>query len=72
MSRPPYGSDDDLDGDGYCETCGGCGVVECCGIEHFLRSHVEGQTNCPHESDFIEGIIDWWNFTNKKGKYKDE
>lgn len=68
MSRPPFGSKDDLDGDGYCETCGGCGDIYCCGVTNFLRKHVEGNTNCPHEAWFIEEIIKWWDHYKREGK----
>jgi len=41
----------------YCDVCGGCGYIGCCGIERFLKKHVEGKTNCKNEKSFIKQII---------------
>ena len=40
----------------YCKYCGSCGEVGCCGIEKFLRTHVEGKTNCLHEGSMLNDI----------------
>lgn len=41
----------------YCDACGGCGYVECDGIEHFLNVHVRGKTGCKNEEQFLSDII---------------
>jgi len=43
----------------YCEVCGGCGYIGCCGIRGFLEKHVRGKTNCKNEDGFIQDIIDY-------------
>ena len=42
----------------YCEVCGHCGEIGCCGIRNFLSEHVEAKTNCKNEDVIIQGIID--------------
>lgn len=42
----------------YCEVCGHCGEIGCCGIKNFLSEHVEGKTNCKNEDVIIQEIID--------------
>ena len=42
----------------YCEVCGHCGEIGCCGIKNFLSEHVEGKTNCKNEDVIIREIID--------------
>jgi tyrosyl-tRNA synthetase len=42
----------------YCKECDGCGEVGCDGIETFLNKHVNGKTNCLHESSYLFDIID--------------
>lgn len=41
----------------YCDKCGGCGYIGCCGIKQFLEKHVKGKTDCLNESSFIDEII---------------
>ena len=43
----------------YCEKCGGCGYIGCCGIRGFLKHHVEGKTDCPNEASFIMEIVEY-------------
>ena len=45
------------DDSGYCSVCGGCGYVDCDGVEEFLNKHVKGKTNCLNESGFISDLI---------------
>ena len=42
----------------YCEKCGGCGYIGCCGIVDFLIKHVTGKTNCLNEGSFLSDILD--------------
>lgn len=42
----------------YCSECGGCGIVDCCGIKEFLKKHVVGKTNCLNEESFVSSIIE--------------
>lgn len=43
----------------YCTVCGGCGYVMCDGVAAFLLRHVKGKTNCKHEAQFIQEIIEY-------------
>lgn len=43
----------------YCDKCGGCGYIGCCGIRDFLEKHVKGKTDCPVEASFIAEIISY-------------
>lgn len=49
----------------YCEVCGHCGEIGCCGIRNFITEHIEGKTNCKNESWVISDLIDLC-------EYKDE
>jgi hypothetical protein len=40
----------------YCKKCGTCGEVGCCGIDRFLREHIEGKTNCMYEESMVAEI----------------
>lgn len=42
----------------YCEKCHGCGYIECDGVESFLKNHVVSNTDCKHEEQFIDEIIE--------------
>ena len=42
----------------YCEVCGHCGDIECCGIRDFIEHHIKGKTNCKNEQDIIYELID--------------
>ena len=48
----------------YCEVCGGCGCMECCGLERFIEKHIKGKTNCKNEAGFIDDIL--WLFKEYK------
>ena len=41
----------------YCEVCGTCGHIGCCGIRNFIKEHIEGKTNCKNEACIIDEII---------------
>lgn len=43
--------------DPYCNKCGGCGFIGCCGITEFLDKHVKGKTDCQEEDMFLQEII---------------
>lgn len=42
----------------YCEICGHCGEIGCCGIRNFIEEHIEGKTNCKNEGIIINELID--------------
>lgn len=42
----------------YCEVCGHCGEIGCCGIRNFIEEHIEGKTNCKNEGLIINELID--------------
>lgn len=42
----------------YCEICGHCGEICCCGIRNFIDKHIEGKTNCKNEGWVISNLID--------------
>ena len=49
---------DDLDEQSpYCEVCGHCGEIGCCGIRNFITNHIEGKTNCKNEDLLISDLI---------------
>lgn len=41
----------------YCEICGHCGEIGCCGIRNFIDEHIEGKTNCKNEGFIINDLI---------------
>lgn len=41
----------------YCEVCGHCGEIGCCGIRNFISEHIEGKTNCKNEDIIINELI---------------
>ena len=41
----------------YCEVCGTCGYLGCCGIRNFIEEHIEGKTNCKNENIIIHELI---------------
>lgn len=49
--------------DPYCNECGTCGIIGCCGIFHFLKQHVIGKTNCKNEHSVVLEILDLVNDT---------
>lgn len=44
----------------YCEKCGHCGEIGCCGITTFLENHVRGKTDCMYEDEIIDEIEEWF------------
>lgn len=44
----------------YCEKCGHCGEIGCCGIKSFLEEHVRGKTNCRYEDEILDEIEEWF------------
>lgn len=49
-------SEEDLESP-YCEVCGTCGYIGCCGIRNFIEEHIEGKTNCKNENIIINELI---------------
>lgn len=49
----------------YCEICGTCGCIDCCGIRNFISEHIEGKTNCKNESWIIQDLIDLCDYKDK-------
>ena len=41
----------------YCEVCGTCGYLGCCGIRNFIEEHIKGKTNCKNEDIIINELI---------------
>ena len=41
----------------YCEVCGTCGYIGCCGIRNFIEEHIKGKTNCKNEDLIISELI---------------
>ena len=49
---------DDIDEQSpYCEACGTCGYIGCCGIRNFIEEHIKGKTNCKNEDSIISDLI---------------
>lgn len=42
----------------YCEVCGTCGYIDCCGISNFINKHIKGKTNCKNEEGIISELED--------------
>lgn len=53
----------------YCEVCGHCCEIGCCGIRNFIEEHIKGKTNCKNE-DFV--ICDLISLCEYKDKIFDE
>ena len=58
MKTPTPNNQDDESESYYCEKCHGCGYIGCDGVESFLKNHVAGNTDCKHEEQFIDEIIE--------------
>ena len=41
----------------YCDVCGTCGDIGCCGITSFIEHHIKGKTNCKNEERVIQDLI---------------
>ena len=53
----------------YCEVCGTCGYIGCCGIRNFIEEHIKGKTNCKNEDLIISELI--WLCENEEEKDKE-
>lgn len=49
----------------YCEICGTCGCIDCCGIRNFIEYHIEGKTNCKNEGWIITDLINLCEYKDK-------
>ena len=49
----------------YCDICGTCGYIDCCGIRNFIEEHIEGKTNCKNEDLIISELIDLCDYKDK-------
>lgn len=54
--------DEEIEESPYCEICGHCGEIGCCGIVNFLEEHVKDKTNCKNEGWVIKDIISICNY----------
>ena len=52
----------------YCEVCGTCGYLGCCGIRNFIEEHIKGKTNCKNEEIIINELIDLVEYEEDKDK----
>lgn len=41
----------------YCEICGHCGEIGCCGIENFINEHIKGKTECKNEDWIVQELL---------------
>ena len=49
----------------YCEVCGTCGYIGCCGIRNFIEEHIKGKTNCKNEDLIISELIDMCEYEDR-------
>ena len=49
----------------YCDVCGTCGYIGCCGIRNFISEHIQGKTNCKNEDLIISELIDLCDYKDK-------
>ena len=47
----------DMEESPYCEVCGHCGEIGCCGIRGFIEEHIKGKTNCKNEDGIVQDLI---------------
>ena len=52
----------------YCEVCGTCGYIGCCGIRNFIEEHIKGKTNCKNEDLIISELICLCEYEEEKDK----
>lgn len=52
----------------YCEICGHCGDIGCCGISNFIDKHIKGKTNCKNEEIVISELEDLCNYQTETFK----
>lgn len=55
----------------YCEICGTCGYLGCCGIRNFIEEHIKGKTNCKNEDIVINELIDLCDYKDEVFKEND-
>ena len=55
----------------YCEVCGTCGYLGCCGIRNFIEEHIKGKTNCKNEDIVINELIDLCDYKDEVFKEND-
>ena len=56
----------------YCEVCGTCGYIGCCGIRNFIEEHIKGKTNCKNEDLIISELIDLCDYKDEVFKQNQE
>lgn len=49
----------------YCDVCGTCGYIDCCGIRNFIDEHIKGKTNCKNEDGIIADLINLCEYKDK-------
>ena len=49
----------------YCDVCGTCGYIGCCGIRNFISEHIQGKTNCKNEDLIINESIDLCDYKDR-------
>ncbi len=57
--------DDEDEQSPYCEICGHCGEIGCCGIRNFIEEHIKGKTNCKNEDCVISDLISLCEYKDK-------
>lgn len=57
--------DDEDEQSPYCEICGHCGEIGCCGIRNFIEEHIKGKTNCKNEDWVISDLISLCEYKDK-------
>jgi hypothetical protein len=56
----------------YCEVCGHCGYIGCCGIENFIDKHIKRKTNCKNEDFVIQELIELCEYKSDVFKQNEE
>lgn len=56
----------------YCEVCGTCGYLGCCGIRNFIEEHIKGKTNCKNENIIINELIDLCDYKDEVFEKNDQ
>ncbi len=57
--------DDEDEQSPYCEVCGHCGEIGCCGIRNFIEEHIKGKTNCKNEEFIVDDLISLCKYKDK-------
>lgn len=63
---------EEIDESPYCEVCGTCGCIDCCGIRNFIAEHIEGKTNCKNESWIIQDLINLCDYKDEVFKQNEK